>query len=115
MFIEKHAERVENYIAKHFRRSPLVNFLFLFIAAALELIFYWFLADSSYSDMLIVKIASVLLFADALTKNYFAIWIFFTGKAKESEKWLKLVQCFMLFAAVMFFIGFCASLPMIFY
>jgi len=116
MFIEKYAERVENYIAKHFRRSTLVNFLYLFIFAVLEILLAFYLNHASFSHMLIVKIASVLLWADANTRYYFAAWIFFTTKLKEKEnkKWLKAMQCFLLFAAVMFFIGFCISAVSIF-
>ena len=116
MFIEKYAERVENYIAKHFRRSPRVNFLYLFIASVLEILLAFYLTHASFSHMLIVKIASVLLWADANTRYYFAIWIVFTTKLKENEnkKRLKAMQCFLLFAAVMFFLNFCTSVVSLF-
>ena len=114
MFIEKYAERVENYIDRHFHRSPRMNFIYLFIISALEFIFYWFLADSAYSDMVIIKIITPLLLADAFTKYYFACWILFTSRLKENKKWLKAMHYFLLFAAVMFFLNFCVFLSWIF-
>lgn len=114
MFIEKYAERIEKFIGKYLRHSALLNFIILFVLVAAEVASISLLVNSSFSDSIIVKIAAPLLWAAVLTECYFAGWIAAVGAAKDKPKKLKFTHWYMFIFAILLFIAYFATLPVIF-